>query len=111
MARVGWSSGGAGRSARYLRSFGLGTEMDRESWRAIWEETQATMAHLEESLEQAQELGRSALLLQQASACSEGVAKTLAAMHEIISRARQQVRAAERKLRLADDEMNGKTAA
>jgi len=88
----------------------LGT-MNKQRWRAVWEETQATMAHLEESLEQAQELGRTALLLQQASACSEGVAKTLAAMHEIITRARQQVRAADHKLRLADDELNLETAA
>ncbi len=80
--------------------------MDKQNWRAVWEETRATMVYLEQSLERARELERAALIQQHASVCSEGVAKTLAAMRESIARARQDVHAAELNLRMAQAELD-----
>jgi len=34
--------------------------MDKQNWRAVWEETRATMAYLEQSLEKVHELERAA---------------------------------------------------
>ena len=80
--------------------------MDKQNWRAVWEETRATMVYLEQSLEKVHELERAALIQQQASACSEGVAKTLALMRDGLTRVRQDVHAADLNLRMAQAELD-----
>lgn len=80
--------------------------MEKQNWRAVWEETRATMVYLEQSLEKARELERTALIQQRASACSDGVAKALAAMRESIARVRQDVHAADLNLRMAQAELD-----
>jgi len=65
----------------------------RETWRDVWDETRAAMAHLEQCIETVAEVERAVLREQQARTCSEGVTKTLALMIESALQVRTKMRA------------------
>ena len=77
--------------------------MTTERWRDVWDETRAAMKQLEESMEVVRGLERSGMLAEQASICSDGVAKALAVMRESVDQVRRHVHAADVQLTTAVD--------
>ena len=69
--------------------------MTTERWRDVWEETRAAMKHLEDSMEVVRGLERSGVVADRASACSDGITKTLALMRESVNQVRRHVHAAD----------------
>ena len=75
--------------------------MDNQKWRDVWEETQAAMKQLEQSMEVVVGLERAVLVEQQSSICSDGISKTLEMMRESVQQVRTRVHAADIQLTAA----------
>jgi len=77
--------------------------MDDHRWRDVWEETQAALVHLEQSVQTVRQLERTALRVEQARTLSEGIKKALTLMSEGLQQVRTQTHAADVLLTAAVD--------
>jgi hypothetical protein len=75
--------------------------MDDYRWREVWDETQAALEHLEESVQTVRALERTALHVERARTLSEGIKKALTLMSEGLQQVRAHTQAADIQLTAA----------